>query len=174
MDEWTEEALLPKAKKGDKDAQYRLGHYYDYGIRLGFDFDDVDGIPPDVYWYHKAAENGHSRAQRNLGHYYQDGIGVKRDLKQARYWRSKAKEQVQKSAKNKPEKEIISKQGVDDKPLPPKWILNKETGSFKRIGGSITYTSDQWRWISGEVSTGVAIDLPDNFMWIDKSQITIK
>jgi len=92
MAETTEGKLLKEVVKGDKNAQYSLAHHYQIGIRLGFDFENVEGKDADVYWYHKAAEQGQKEAQYTLGQYYRFGHGVKRDSKKARYWFGKAAE----------------------------------------------------------------------------------
>ena len=101
MDEKVREALLLEAEQGDRDAQYGLGQYYDRGFRLGFGFEDIDGIPPDIYWYRKAAEQGQVEAQFHLGQHYRRGLGVEKDSKQAAYWFRKAAEQGHERAKDK-------------------------------------------------------------------------
>ena len=93
MTESYEDKLLKKADKGEKNAQYDLARHYEIGFRLGFDFDDVNGMDADVYWYQKAAEQGHDEAQYFLAMHYYRGLGVKQNSEIARYWFSKAAEQ---------------------------------------------------------------------------------
>ncbi len=92
MTETTEDKLLKKAKKGDKNDQFVLARHYDIGFRLGFGFDDVDGYDADIYWYLKAAEQDHGQAHFYLGKHYQHGIGVEKDSEQALYWFRKGAE----------------------------------------------------------------------------------
>jgi len=56
--------LIKIAKKGDVDAQYRLGYCYEKGIGVK--------INPDraVKWYKKAVKQGYAEAQYRLGFYY--------------------------------------------------------------------------------------------------------
>ena len=53
--------LTPLAEAGDAEAQYRLGHMYEWG--KGVEHDSVEA----VYWWLRAAEAGHYTAQRKLG-----------------------------------------------------------------------------------------------------------
>ena len=96
-----EDKLIKAATKGEKKAQYALAKHYEIGIRLGFDFADVDGVVPDVYWYLKAAEQGYDEAQYTLGWYYLRGIGVEQDVKQSRCWFRKAAEQGHEKARSR-------------------------------------------------------------------------
>ena len=66
MTEHIKDKLIKQAIKGDKNAQYHLARHYEIGFRFGFDFTDVEGIEPDIYWFRKAAEEGHVRARRRL------------------------------------------------------------------------------------------------------------
>ena len=92
MTETTEEKLIKKAKKGDKNDQFALARHYEIGFRLGFDFPDVDGIDADIYWYRKAADQNHTQAQFLLGKHYQLGIGVEKNVEHALFWFRKASE----------------------------------------------------------------------------------
>lgn len=76
-----------KAKHGDMEAQYYLGHCYM----------DGEGVIQNnflaAYWYEKAAEQGHMEAQRNLAICYEQGTGVTYDSDMALFWYKKAAEQ---------------------------------------------------------------------------------
>ena len=75
------------AEQGDRDAQYNLGHAYDFG----------DEIPKDkaeaARWYRKAAEQGHAQAQYLLGLACEYGTGVPIDLSASTRWYRMAAEQ---------------------------------------------------------------------------------
>ena len=77
-------AWLPLAKRGDAEAQYRVGRIYYYGT----------GVAPDAAeaarWYRAAAEQGHARSQSNLGTLYEEGRGVPADPAAAAGWYAKA------------------------------------------------------------------------------------
>ena len=77
-------AWLPLAKRGDAEAQYRVGRLYYYGT----------GVAPDAgeaaRWYRAAAEQGHARSQSNLGALYEEGRGVAVDPAEAAAWYAKA------------------------------------------------------------------------------------
>ena len=79
-----EKNLLEAAKKGNADAQFKLGVCYAKG----------DGVAQDqtkaVEWWHKAAAQGHAEAQYGLGLCYVDGIGVEKDQTKAVEWLRKA------------------------------------------------------------------------------------
>ena len=67
------------AEGGDKDAQFRLGVYYDgKGVRK----DDTEAAK----WYRKAAEQGLAKAQYNLGVMYANGEGVPKDYGESYAW----------------------------------------------------------------------------------------
>ncbi|MBQ8702467.1 MAG: sel1 repeat family protein [Prevotella sp.] len=78
---------IKAAKKGDADAQCRIGLCYSRG----------DGVEKDekkaVYWWRKAAEQGHAMAQLKMGRAYEIGEGVTKDPSQALYWYRKSAEQ---------------------------------------------------------------------------------
>ncbi|MCX6340522.1 MAG: tetratricopeptide repeat protein [Candidatus Aureabacteria bacterium] len=61
------------AKKGDAEAQYKLGLMYDEGHGVPKNY--VEGAK----WYRKAAEQGFAPAQSNLGFMYVNGQGVSQD-----------------------------------------------------------------------------------------------
>ena len=81
------EDTLIKAKKGDAEAQYKLGSMCYYG----------QGVPQDykqaAHWFTKAAEQGDVVAQNNLGVLYANGQGVSQDYKKAVRWYTKAADQ---------------------------------------------------------------------------------
>lgn len=85
--ESTLRTIRPMAEQGDAEAQYKLGHMYQYGL----------GVPKDgaeaLTWYRKAAEGGSAPAQRELGWAYERGQGVSRDFTEALKWYRKAAEQ---------------------------------------------------------------------------------
>ncbi|RHZ53155.1 hypothetical protein Glove_450g24 [Diversispora epigaea] len=68
------------AKRGDSDAQFKLGNYYSYGI--GTLKDEEKGFQ----WYLKSAEGGNPKGQNNLGYCYNYGIGTKKDEGKAFQW----------------------------------------------------------------------------------------
>lgn len=74
------ERLRELAQAGDRDAQYRIGAFLDYG----------DGAPQDlgaaIHWYTKAAGQGHELANLNLGYFYCRSIGVPRDVAKAKQY----------------------------------------------------------------------------------------
>ena len=75
---------LVAAKRGDHDAQFRLGVLY--GLGLGCPQDYVKAVK----WYTQAAESGHGAAQSNLGYMYGTGRGVPQDYVHAYAWYSLA------------------------------------------------------------------------------------
>lgn len=115
--------LQQQAKKGQANAQYKLGVLYDQGqgvkqdygqarkwwlkaaeqgnaaaqVSLGLLYNKSHGVKQDYgqarKWWLKAAEEGNADAQLYLGSLYEYGQGVKRDYEQARKWWLKAAEQ---------------------------------------------------------------------------------
>ena len=63
------ELFLPLAKKGDADAQYRIGGQYRFGQGVKKDYEKA------LFWYRKAAEQGHAEAQFSV----QDSHDVRRN-----------------------------------------------------------------------------------------------
>ena len=48
-------------------------------------------IPKALYWYKTAAKNGNVNAMKELGYIYETGrLGVKKDPKEAQYWKDMA------------------------------------------------------------------------------------
>ena len=74
-------ALQPRAKAGDINAQYAIAILYHEGKGV------TRSAQTAARWYGTAAKRGHSRAQYALGKMYSDGDGVKKDFfKAARYF----------------------------------------------------------------------------------------
>ena len=83
--------LLQKAEKGDHDAQWEVGSYYEDGVT------DIEGnilVPQKpkkaFHWYLLSAEQGNESSQVALGNLLSIGNGVKRDFSRAIYWTKKA------------------------------------------------------------------------------------
>ena len=101
--------LLEKAKRGDKEAQQKVGECYDYGT--GIEQSNQDAIK----WYTKSALQGNAEAQLNLGRMYENGEGVEQNPSLAMAWYKKSAQQGNSEAKGKLEalqleqKELLSK-----------------------------------------------------------------
>ncbi len=65
------------AFKGDADAKYQLGVFFQMGRGVPKDHDKA------IEWYKKAAEQGHMRAQYSLGTMYENGWGASPDYQKA-------------------------------------------------------------------------------------------
>lgn len=83
----TYKTYIKAAKKGDADAQCRIGLCYSKGD--GIDKDDKKAVS----WWRKAAEQGHAMSQQFLGRSYEVGKGITKDPSQAVYWYRKSAEQ---------------------------------------------------------------------------------
>jgi ankyrin repeat protein len=83
------------AFKGDTDAKYQLGAFFQMGR----------GVPKDhakaIEWYKKAAKQGHMKAQFNLGTMYENGWGTPPDYQKAYEYYQKAAAQGHDKAKAK-------------------------------------------------------------------------
>ncbi|MDX2420906.1 MAG: tetratricopeptide repeat protein [Nitrospirota bacterium] len=79
--------LQQQAKKGQANAQYKLGVLYDQGQGVKQDYGQARK------WWLKAAEQGNAAAQVSLGLLYNKSHGVKQDYGQARKWWLKAAEE---------------------------------------------------------------------------------
>jgi hypothetical protein len=66
-----------KAQQGDTEAQYRLGHCYDYGEGVKSDY------PTAFQWYEKAAKQRHANATAELGGFYYNGYVVEKNYDRA-------------------------------------------------------------------------------------------
>ena len=75
------------AERGDADAQFMLGTFYENGEGVSQDYQEA------VKWYRKAAEQGNADAQFLLGGLYATGQGVPQDDAEAVKWLRKAAEQ---------------------------------------------------------------------------------
>ena len=69
--------ISQKARKGDQEAQYRLGVMYEEGKGTPIDYTGA------AKWYGKAAQQGHAKAQNYLGILYMKGLGVPWDSNEA-------------------------------------------------------------------------------------------
>ena len=83
--EFTLEELIILAENGQKDLQYAVGHYYEYGIHTEVNYEKA------AEWYEKAAAKNHADALVHLGMFYAQGKGVPKD-------NSKAFQSIQKAA----------------------------------------------------------------------------
>jgi|Transcript_4695 TPR repeat protein len=77
------------AEQGNAVAQWRLGHFYEFGI--GVEASDEFA----AHWYRLAAEAGHAQAQSSLGLFLEDGRGGSQDDAEALRWHLAAAEQHQ-------------------------------------------------------------------------------
>ena len=75
------------AEANNIEAQYKLGHYYYYGIGINSDLSEA------VKWWCKAAEQGYANAQCSLGYCLYMGKGITQNLAEAVEWYRKAAEQ---------------------------------------------------------------------------------
>jgi|GEM_PF-1466890 FOG: TPR repeat, SEL1 subfamily len=69
--------LLNSAEKGDGEAQFKLGLYYENAMGGKSD------LTKAVKWYNSAADKGNAKAQNNLGTMYYEGKGVTKDISTA-------------------------------------------------------------------------------------------
>ncbi len=79
---WT----IKAADKGDSDAEFRLGFYYDNGV--GVDMDEASAEA----WYVRSANDGNSTSADILGQKYEQGNGVSKDPVKSFHWYLKAAE----------------------------------------------------------------------------------
>ena len=75
------------ADKGDNEARFILGSYYEEGKGVTKDLQKA------MHFYLLAAKENYAKAQNNLGWMYLHGIGATPDPKQAKYWLSLAAKQ---------------------------------------------------------------------------------
>jgi TPR repeat protein len=68
------------AERGDKFAQYRLGHAFQTGSGVLQDYELA------AVWLRKSATQGVAEAQFSLAILYRDGLGMPRDLVEAHKW----------------------------------------------------------------------------------------
>lgn len=76
--------LYKLAKKGNAEAQLRLGAFYESGRDGHYMFKEA------AEWYQKSAEQEYTPAMYTLGFCYECGRGVTRNYQQAIYWYLKA------------------------------------------------------------------------------------
>jgi len=75
------------AEQGEAQAQYSLGIFYQEGVGVTKDAEEV------VKWFRKAAEQGNAKAQYVLGLCYANGEGVtKDDIEVVKWWRMAAEQ----------------------------------------------------------------------------------
>jgi TPR repeat protein len=72
--------LMPRAERGDANAQAQLGFMYEHGRGVAQDYVTA------VYWYTAAAAQGHPSGQYLLGLMYDKGHGVARSATLAYMW----------------------------------------------------------------------------------------
>jgi len=77
-----------KAYRGDAEAQYNLGSWYEYGFCYEYGFPVPQDYAEAVKLYRKAADQGHAKAQCILGLHYTLGQGVPQDVAEAYVWTS--------------------------------------------------------------------------------------
>ena len=75
------------ARKGDTDAQYQLGVFYQSGKGV------VRNYIKALSLFQHAAEGGHPKAQYSLAQMYENGWGTKPDYPQALIWYKRSAEQ---------------------------------------------------------------------------------
>jgi TPR repeat protein len=81
-------ALLVKAQRGDRGAQFWLGAAYEQGWLGKSNFQEA------LKWFRKAAAQEDPDAQNSLGQMYADGEGVRQNYALAAQWYRKAAEHV--------------------------------------------------------------------------------
>lgn len=80
--------LLEDAKKGDAEAQFKIG--WEYFTKQRVAEDDEARIKEAIKWFSKAAEQNLPKAQYYMGIMYQLGFGVERSSSQYIKWLTKA------------------------------------------------------------------------------------
>lgn len=79
--------LMPLAKHGNCEAQFKMGQMYELGDVIMQDYNKA------FEWYEKAAEQKNAEAQFNLGNMYWIGLGVEVDNFKAKEWYLKSAKQ---------------------------------------------------------------------------------
>lgn len=77
--------IIERAEKGDCEAQYIVGFYYNRDSAI-----DSPDDEKAFYWLKLAAEQGHCEAQYSLGQKYTEDKSRHKDNKQAIFWLKKA------------------------------------------------------------------------------------
>lgn len=80
------QSALPRAKRGDSEAQFKIGTAYHEGLGVLRDYAEA------ARWWRKAAMQGHANAQYNLGVMYHQGEGIRQDQAEGAMWWRKAAE----------------------------------------------------------------------------------
>lgn len=148
--------ILKAAEKGDADAQYTLGDYYDNCI------DGSRDSVQAVAWYEKAAKNGHAIAQNCLAICYANGDGVTKDPVLAAEWFQKAAEQGHALAQCNLALAYANGEGVTKAP-------DKAVAWFKKSaiqGNAAAQHNLAVRYASGD---GVEEDQQQAFYWFSKA-----
>lgn len=107
--------IIERAEKGDCDAQYIIGFYYNRDSAI-----DSPDDEKAFYWLKLAAEQGHCEAQYSLGQKYTEDKSRHKDNGQAIFWLKKL-----------PYKAILSL----PTPLAGHWIVEKTPTIKKRLPG---------------------------------------
>jgi uncharacterized protein len=93
-----------EAKRGNSEAQFRLGAYYHDTVEVAPDYQAA------ALWFRQAAEQGHAGAQFALGEMYLNAEGMLPDEVQAAKWIQTAAEQGYAPAQN--ELAVLYSQGI--------------------------------------------------------------
>ena len=67
------EDYINAAKKGDPEAQHKVGTCYALGLGVEKDFSQM------LYWYRKSADQGFAPAQCSIGYCYKNATGVPKE-----------------------------------------------------------------------------------------------
>lgn len=91
--------LLAKARRGDSEAQWEVGYYYEAGLADHLGMTIVKSQPlRALHWYTLSAKNGNDSAQDALSALLSSGDNIKRDMRSAIYWSKQAINQGNSSA----------------------------------------------------------------------------
>jgi TPR repeat protein len=85
-----------KAEDNDPEAQWKLGMIYFKGLA-----DVTENDDEAFHWMSKSAAQNYAPAEYMLGFFYEHGAGVKKDMKLAKQYYEKAKENGFKVSENK-------------------------------------------------------------------------
>ena len=150
------EDTVKSAKKGNTEAQLKLGSMYKFGQGVPIDYNKA------VYWFTKAAEQGSSSAQFALGGMYKFGEGVPIDYKKAAYWFTKAAAQGYAPAQLFIGRMHFSGQGIPKDLLKAVYWLTKaaeqgEANAQQDLGTAYF------------IGQGVSIDYQKGIYWLTKA-----
>ena len=107
--------IIERAEKGDCEAQYIVGFYYNRDSAI-----DSPDDEKAFYWLKLSAEQGHCEAQYSLGQKYTEDKSRHKDNEQAIFWLKKAALQGHTSLPT---------------PLAGHWIVEKPPIIKKRLSG---------------------------------------